>query len=379
MPAKKLAFIVVEHNFPDLEPLLKFLGTRGRVPLVVVKAATRCLQDAHLTDLAGHVSHANRGDDAQKVFCLAVDQAVREGAEACCILDHGGYFASCVLNASWDDALYERLQRVSLIMETTVNGEPLYQDAVQWFDKASRGEFSALHALHAGRPLETKVRTVARCGEKDPLHAEVGRRIAESTATLLRSYGKDLRKMPLGILGYGQLGEKLARCLGVSNVLVHDLSRDPAPATATEPAFASKVEVLKHACVLFCVTGQGGLEPADSEHLNDDTWIASCTSADDELPRFFNDVVGRSDYSRQAAAKTIRISVGGKSIYVLTGGNAVNLAVGPSDPAAVERLHKAVLQDVSQSLTRILEAPLRSQRGTPGPGSPFAQFPRGCL
>ncbi|MFE9635324.1 adenosylhomocysteinase [Streptomyces sp. NPDC006463] len=221
------------------------------------------------------------------------------------LLDIGGYFAP-----SLSEICKRFSGQILGVVEDTENGHQRYAE----LDK-----------------LPCPVITVARSPLKDPEDFLVGQSVVFSTEALLRTQGGILVGRKAAVIGFGKLGSSIARLMHAKGVQVTVYDTDPVRSTqALSQGFAvaaSLEAALKSADVTICATGAKALGHEDFALLKDGSFVATVTSAEDEL-----------DLARLPQTHTLtpvgehitRCASDDRHFYLCNEGNAVNFLHGAS-------------------------------------------------
>jgi adenosylhomocysteinase len=186
--------------------------------------------------------------------------------------------------------------------------------------------------------------SVARSPLKDPEDYLVGQSVVFSAEALLRGRGDILHGRQACVIGFGKIGSSVARMLHAKHVQVTIYDTDAVRMTqALAQGFrtaASSAAAVIGAGVVVCATGNLALQADDFAHLANGAYIASVTSADDELELAGLDVL----YERSPAGDHItRYATTGHYFYVLNEGNAVNFLHGASVGAFIYLVQAEIL------------------------------------
>lgn len=216
------------------------------------------------------------------------------------LLDMGGYFAPNLNELS--EALGGRLKGV---VEDTENGLQNYMELSE---------------------VPCPVFQIARSPLKEPEDYLVGQSLVFSAEALLRQLGIVLTNQNILILGYGKIGHSIAETLGRSNVrtMIYDI--DPIRhLQARGHGFETppKDTGLEKADLIFSATGRKGLKEEDFPKLKKGAFVATVTSADDEL-----DIEGLSKtYQARPVTQNVEQYSSRTTdhyLYLMNQGNAVN-------------------------------------------------------
>jgi adenosylhomocysteinase len=179
--------------------------------------------------------------------------------------------------------------------------------------------------------LPCPVFSVARSPLKEPEDYLVGQSVVFSAEALLRGRGDILHGRQACVIGFGKIGSSVARLLHAKHVQVSVYDIDAVRmAQALAQGFrtvGSTAEALTGAGLVICATGNGALCGDDFARVCNGAYIASVTSADDELElASLNELYERSS----AGNHVTRYATTGHYFYVLNEGNAVNFLHGAS-------------------------------------------------
>jgi adenosylhomocysteinase len=234
------------------------------------------------------------------------------------LLDVGGYFAPAL-----EEACARFSGRILGVVEDTENGLRRYLE----HDK-----------------LPCPVFSVARSPLKDPEDYLVGQSVVFSAEALLRGRGDILHGRQACVIGFGKIGSSVARMLHAKHVQVTVYDTDAVWMTqALAQGFRTAVTsaaALRGAGVVVCATGNMAMQADDFARLPNGAYVASVTSADDELELAGLDGL----YERSPAGDHItRYATTGHYFYVLNEGNAVNFLHGASVGAFIYLVQAEIL------------------------------------
>lgn len=228
------------------------------------------------------------------------------------LIDLGGYFASSL------GAIVEALPgRIAGVVEGTENGLRRYLDRVM--------DSPVPIWSVAGSPL------------KYPENHLVGVSVVHSIESVLRDHDQVLQASRACVIGFGRVGRSAAEALrgrGVTTI-VFDKS-EIAMAEAASRGFRVMRrldEALSRSNLVVCATGRRALDGHTFPHLTDGTFVATVTSADDELAlEDLGDGSGwaRRSFDLRSGRGVVEEFYDGrqKSFYLIDGGNAVNFLHG---------------------------------------------------
>ncbi|QUJ67542.1 NAD(P)-binding domain-containing protein [Photobacterium sp. GJ3] len=320
LPENLIVFSVM-HCYEGSLPYLNVLCQLANRVVFIPKQATFCNNSA----LLGTIESIENCEIADSAFdkialrdptrCIElIREHTREGQDFL-ILDHGGYFASGA------EAVLEAFGPQCVGMtELTANGVAKYRNR------------------HLMKPLVS----VAHLSIKTPADFEASECIVHYTDQILReAFGLKLNNLgflTVGVIGSGNLGRGVCKTLqgkGIHELYVHD--QDPRQLTAM-PRNGIQVcttETMLEKCnLIFCCTGNGALHTSHLQNRQGNLFIATVTSADDELnlPELIES--GTLTYiGGNSLVKEYKNQLGA-SIYLLAGGESANtpFKTGMGDP-----------------------------------------------
>ncbi len=240
-------------------------------------------------------------DHTELIRCI--DSAVGSANEIC-LVDIGGYFASAIqpLKTHFGEALRG-------VVEGTENGVQKYEKDVG--------------------NLPVPLYSVARSPLKYPENHLVGSGVAFSIEAILRERGEVLQGLRATVIGYGRIGRGVAHALRGRDldVVVYDID---AIALAEAAAHGFQIarttdRALADAGLVVCATGNAALRGPHFSLLQGDAYVASVTSADDEMAL---DEIGPGYVRTEVARHVTRYRRNHHSFFLLNEGNAVNFLHG---------------------------------------------------
>lgn len=266
--------------------------------------------------------------DAEAVLRL-LDTVV--GARASfCLMDVGGYFAPALTALSRHYG-----SRLRGVVEGTENG-------VQKYEELST--------------VPTALYSVARSPLKYPENHLVGSGIVFSIEAVLREQGKVLQGLPATVIGYGPIGRAVAHSLRGRDLEVVIYDRDPI-ALAEAAAHGFRIvrttgDAIADAMLVVCATGRSALRGPDFPQLRPGAYVASVTSADDELAL---DELEVGYTLTPAAAHLSRYRRNRHWFYLLNEGNAVNFLHGGVLGSAIHLIEGEKLACLHRVITTELQ------------------------
>lgn len=184
--------------------------------------------------------------------------------------------------------------------------------------------------------------TVSHLSIKAPADYEASECIVHYSDQILREeFGLKLNNdnfLKVGVIGAGNLGRGVIQYLkgkAISNILVADIDPRKLTQFPRNGVQVSSIERLVSECnMIFCCTGNGAIPEALLDSIPDNRFIATVTSADDELklPQLITNgaltEVGGNRLVREYQTRN------GRSLYLLAGGESANtpFKTGMGDP-----------------------------------------------
>ncbi len=263
-----LEFVVVSHVLPTLPPFLQSLNKIGTIAAVIPKSSYKDRDTMHSIKSIYDIKAVDKAALSDGLWLEAILKDMAERGKKCIIVDIGGYFAPGLKRALSSEECKTTLIG---IVEDTENGHQKYEKLIS----------------KDGLPIP--LMSVARIELKKTEDFNVGKSIVRAADTILREEVNTIleRIGTVGVIGFGKIGSSIAshlRDMGLK-VIVYD--HDPiASFKAMSVGFisaAKKETILKDSEMIFCATGNESLGPKDYPMMKDGVYIASCTSADDEL------------------------------------------------------------------------------------------------
>ncbi|MGF1835392.1 NAD(P)-binding domain-containing protein [Photobacterium sanguinicancri] len=320
-PPSNLVIFSVMHCYEGSLPYINVLAELADSLVFIPKSAT-AEQNQTLKETIQTVPHCNIVDDRFNKQSLRDPQVaealIRQSISAdsqFLILDHGGYFSHAIEHIS--QVFSEQCVGIT---ELTANG--LYKYLNKSFDK----------------PLVT----VSHLSIKAPADYEASECIVHYSDQILREeFGLKINNdefLKVGVIGAGNLGRGVIQYLkgkGISCIQVADIDSRKLTQFPRNGVQVSSLERLVSQCnMLFCCTGNGALPEGLLDSLDKSVFIATVTSADDELrlPELIESgalvEVGGNKLVREYHTRNKQ------SIYLLAGGESANtpFKTGMGDP-----------------------------------------------
>lgn len=320
LPDNLVVFSVM-HCYEGTLPYLNVLCQLADHVVFIPKQATFCNNSSLLNTIETieNCQTVEPGFDKialrDPACCVELIRRYTKEGQAFLILDHGGYFAQGA------EAILEAFSKECVgITELTANGVAKYRNR------------------HLLKPLVS----VAHLSIKTPADYEASECIVHYTDQILReAFGLKLNNqgfLSIGVIGSGNLGRGICKTLqgkGIHDLYVSD--QDPRRLTAMPRngiQVCSTETMLNHCNLIFCCTGNGALHTAHLQSRRENLFVATVTSADDELnlPELVHNGTLRyiggntlvKEYKNQHEA----------SIYLLAGGESANtpFKTGMGDP-----------------------------------------------
>jgi adenosylhomocysteinase len=301
-PAADLTALLITHLLAERPAFVRAVAAQTRLVAVLPKPksidpAARC-----------EVERIARCDPLSRAVLACSGSALdyleaRAAGARVALLDVGGYFAPALAD------LHRQFSGTIVgVVEDTENGHRRYADLDS---------------------LPCPVISVARSPLKDPEDHLVGQSIAFSIEALVRADGATLHGRTALVIGYGKIGSSVAACLRARQMAVRVYDLDP---VRRAQALAHGLVVdrdrdraLAAAEVVLCATGNTALHGVDFARLRTGAYVATVTSADDEL-----DLAGMPGcYRRSVVGEHLaRYAATGHYFYLANRGNAVNFVHG---------------------------------------------------
>ncbi|MBI1758849.1 MAG: NAD-binding protein [Actinobacteria bacterium] len=317
----KLCTLVITHLLAERPSFVRAVARLAEVRAVLPKPKSIHPGALEVVEQTFTVDTLTRQQFAEEDAALAYLEE-RAGGQPVVLLDVGGYFAPVL------PALCEGFSgQIRGVVEDTENGHRRY--------------------LELGEP-PCPVYSVARSPLKQPEDHLVGQSVVFSTEALMRSRGDILPGRTATVIGFGKLGNSIARTLHAKGVRVTVFDADPIRATqALAQGFrvtVSRADALRSAGVVMCATGNLALRHDDFTQLANGAYLASVTSSEDELE--LDALTGLYTQTRVSEHLT-RYDTVGHYFYVLAGGNAVNFLHGASVGAFIFLVQAEILAALS--------------------------------
>ena len=318
---RSAASIVITHLLPERPCFLNAVDALAPIRAVLPKPKSIC--EATLSEIRAHlpVDSLNRNKFADPESAVEYLEEVAAG-ERLVLLDVGGYFAP-----SLEEISSRFSGTVCGVVEDTENG---------------------LHRYHELDKLPCPVFSVARSPLKEPEDLLVGHSVVFSAEALVRARGDILAGRDACVIGFGKLGQAIARMLQNKSlrVTVYDddhvkMVQALAHGFRTAP---NRTEAIRGAGLVVCATGNLSLRQEDFSAVSNGAYLASVTSSDDELELSALDGLYRRIRS---GPHLTRYATTGHYFYVMADGNAVNFLHGASVGAFIHLVQAEILAAMS--------------------------------
>lgn len=292
-----VSIVAVAHLLRGTLPYIDGLARLGTVSSVLAKPKSINADELSLIGERYRVDVLNRTLFQTPAYVVRLLKEIVR-TERFLIADIGGYFAPHI------DQITELVGPKLLgIVEDTENGLQRYE-----------------------RSPTTKVPviSIARSEIKASEDYLVGEWVVFSAEALMREFGSILNGRLAVVIGYGRIGRSIARHLQMRGVTTTIVETNPIRAIEAKAhgfIIREKHEALRRGNVFFCATGVGSLLGDDFLELRSGSYVASVTSAEDELDLTYT----RETYQVASVTDHIeRFERPGQFFYLLNSGDAVN-------------------------------------------------------
>lgn len=296
-----VAVVLVTHVLPGNDAFIKSIADIARVAAIIPKPSS--IHETSLTKInkSYNIMHLNRDNCLDTDFIAKKLNSVIKSTERVVLLDMGGYFAKNIA-----DIKQKMNGQLIGVVEDTENGHQRYEHTSKTCE------------------LPLPIISVARSKLKEPEDFLVGQAIVFSAEAILRENREVLIDKRALVIGYGKIGRSIANTLGrrSTQTIVYDI--DPvrqAEAFAHGYRFNDLNEALSTADIVFCATGNKALRGEDYAKLKNECYIATATSADDELD--MSSLI--SKYSSTSEGSNLQTyQADSHRLHLLNNGKAVN-------------------------------------------------------
>jgi adenosylhomocysteinase len=207
---------------------------------------------------------------------------------------------------------------------------------------------NGLHRYQELDKLPCPVFSVARSPLKEPEDLLVGHSVVFSAEALVRARGDILAGRDACVVGFGKLGQAIARMLQSKSLRVTVYDDDHVKMVqALSHGFRTapnRTEAIRGAGLVVCATGNLSLRQEDFSAVSNGAYLASVTSSDDELELSALDGLYRRTRS---GPHLTRYATTGHYFYVMADGNAVNFLHGASVGTFIHLVQAEILAAVS--------------------------------
>ncbi len=316
-----LVIFSVMHCYEGSLPYINVLSELAEKLVFVPKGATlkgngkilstiESIPNCDVVDLTYNKSYLKDPE-----HCLALIKQYVTPDKQFLLLDHGGYFSHAI------ETIIETFREQCVgITELTANG----------------------FAKYLNHTIEKPLVTVSNLSIKQPADFEASECIVHYSDQILREvFGLKLNNvgfLKIGVIGTGNLGRGIIKSLsgkGIKDLYVADADPRRLTGFPRDGIYASSVNHLIRDCnMIFCCTGNGALPAKLLDELDKPLFIATVTSADDELnlPQLVEEGVlykvgGNSLINEYKNRRN-------QSVYLLAGGESANtpFKTGMGDP-----------------------------------------------
>lgn len=348
-----VSFILVCHMAPTLFPYLAAIKKLGNIALIVPKGFQRESAKKVMEKLKAEQNNFgyeefmkpkennNPEEIKERIRKSGVDiisrhmkGRTRTQNKKIIIIDIGGYFSDTLEKIVLTDSPEMEALRSNIlgIVEDTENGHQKYANSIEKLKK-ELGKLSEDKIKPSQKKLLSSLYSVARCALKNTEDYNVGKSIVEASGTIVRIDAHVIleRLAVAGVIGFGKIGRSIAEHLRQKNlreVIVYDADIiRQMEASSLGFKVVSRPEIIRESQILFSATGSRCLKAEDIMYMQDNVFIASCTSSEDELDFSFRNLL-RQEQGRKKQGDIYKVKVGDKSVNLLDDGNAVNFLHG---------------------------------------------------
>lgn len=346
----EISFILVCHMAPTLFPYLNAIKKIGNIALIIPKGFQRDSAQKVIERLEAEKEKigyrfflkpedfSNSNEIKEKVKANGIELIrehtrgrFRSRSNKFIIIDIGGYFSEFFEQITLNDNVEDLRSNLIGIVEDTENGHQKYSNSIEKLKRElakhpEQIEPSQMQVLN-------RLYSVARCDLKNTEDYNVGKSIVEASGTIIRIDAHViLERMAIaGVIGFGKIGRSIAEHLRQKNlreVVVYDADiLRQMEASSLGFKVVSRPYLIRNAQIIFSATGSRCLKAEDVMYMQDNVFIASCTSDEDELDFSFRTLL-KQEEGRKKHGDVYKIKIGQKSINLLDDGNAVNFVHG---------------------------------------------------
>jgi adenosylhomocysteinase len=295
-------FIIVTHLLNDRPEFLEAINHIGKIALVIAIPYSIHLPTLAVLQKKFLVITPSLDEMRDTNFLMNHVCKVIKNKERFIILEIGGYFASAV------ESLRSKFKNRFLgVVESTESGHREYE-------KLSS--------------LPCKVISVCRGSLKKTEYSLVGNSCVFSAEKIIREAGLLLQGKKTLVIGFGKVGQGLARSLFRSNCYVSVYDKDPiCRVLAYSEGFQipEREEAIREAQIIFGATGNKALNKQDVSSLKNGCILISTSSKDIEFDMNFI----KAHYHADKSMENITLYSNEKQIfYVFTEGLPINFLDG---------------------------------------------------
>ncbi len=292
---QNIDIILVTHLLPDRPAFLKALSKIGKVVAIIPKPKSINKETLHIIKKRYPIINFTREDmnNSKKIIRFIKKVTKRKFI----ILDIGGYFSY-----TFNDIAKHFGDKFIGVVEDTENGVQKYESL---------------------KELKKPIFSVARSPLKYAEDILVAYSTVYSADTILRERNEIVGGKKAGVIGFGKIGQHIARELEAKRARVQVYDKDQVKlvqAAAEGFDIENKKRLLNNSQLIFCVTGKQALNNKDLEKLRGEKYIFSITSSDDEFN--FNNNFRKHKIELNSFGTTLVNSR--NKIHLVNNGNAVN-------------------------------------------------------
>jgi len=323
-------FIVLTHLLPDRPELLNAIRSIAPIAMVVAIPYSTNLATLHRLQIEYHVATPTLDELRNPLYINELLTKINAHKELI-ILEIGGYFASTL------PTLYERLQgKLIGVVESTEAGHRQYERI---------------------QNLPCPVISVSRGSLKRSEYSLVGSSCLFSTERLVRRAGFILDGKNAAVLGYGKVGNGLARSLMRYHCKSYIYDTNPILrllAISEGYQAPEKDVVLAQAEIIFGATGNQSIAATDFAKIRHGALLVSCSSKDIEFDlNFLN-----KNYQREELFDNFDLYHNDHQYFYLLGkGMPINFL----DNAVMGPILALVQAEVIYGIKRVMD--LKGERG----------------
>jgi hypothetical protein len=326
---QRIVFIVVPHMVHTLPYFLQALTKIGGIVAIIPKASQyvvnveESLDTAYKTFIRRDINKTILNTNPKRIHDFLREIAQTYADCGLMILDHGGYFAPRL------DVIQAFSSRIVGIVEHTWNGQIRYEKELQ--------------KLPIKVPVFSIARSRLKAYEDDHVAASI---INAMSANIFAGPGisQDLSRLKIGIIGYGHMGEAIAKRL------LKTISPDKCASAERlfKHVVADKILLLPHCDVIIAAASAPILGRAEFNQMKKNACIICVTSRDDQ---FQADAL---DELKKVSATTFVATyarAAGDNIYLACDGKSVNFSIGSTSHPVLHAVLASVCVSAYQCAT----------------------------